>query len=164
MVCWEKEYPMNKDNQDSITSIQRKIAVETFNTTWDVIDIQERSEADELRMLHLAHTSRFLWGEVGDPVNYARGDWLLSRVYALLGYGELAFRFGEQSLAWCEKHAVEDFDLAFAYEVLARACLVSGDREKAVKYISRAKSAGDKIADPGDRKFFFYELDQIQDK
>ena len=41
-------------------------------------------------MLHAAHASRFHWGEVGEPVNFARGEWQISRVYAVLGRPEPA--------------------------------------------------------------------------
>jgi hypothetical protein len=35
-------------------------------------------------MLHMAHASRFHWEQVGTPANLARGEWLCSRVYAVL--------------------------------------------------------------------------------
>ena len=41
-------------------------------------------------MIHAAHASRYHWGEVGDDVNLARGEWQCSRVYAVLGRGEPA--------------------------------------------------------------------------
>lgn len=62
--------------------------------------------SDDDRMLHLAHASRHHWGEVvgstdlgqGGPANLARGEWLCSRVYAVLGRAEPARHHAERLL------------------------------------------------------------------
>jgi hypothetical protein len=56
---------------------------------------------------------------------------------------------------------VGDFDLAFAYEGLARAHAVAGDAAKSQAYLKKAQAAGEQIEDAGDRDYFFGELETI---
>jgi hypothetical protein len=42
----------------------------------------------------------------------------------------------------CEVNGIGDWDLAFAYEALARAWRVAGDRDQAARFLLQAKAAG----------------------
>ena len=141
--------------------IHRKFAIESFNSTWDLLDKTDRSQEEDLKMIQLTHVSRFHWGEIGVPMNFARGDWQISRVYAVLGFGEVAFKYAESSMKHCKKNNIGDFDLAFACEALARASAVSGDTQKVEKYFQLAKNAGDEIEKEEDRAYFLKELSTI---
>src|SRR5687767_11503363 len=105
-------------------------------------------------MIHAAHASRHFWGRVGAPENRARGEWQCSRVYAVLGRGEPAIHHAKRCLELCEEHGIGDWDLAFAYEALARAHRAGGDEAAAGRYKALAREAGDAIADSGDREVF----------
>ncbi len=48
---------------------------------------------------------------------------------------------------------IGDWDLAYAYEALARAHALAGNAE-AEEWKAKARSAGDAIADPEDREHF----------
>lgn len=109
-------------------------------------------------MLHMAHASRFHWGEVGEPLNLVRGEWLCSRVYASLSRPEPARYHAERSLEICEANGIGDFDLAFAHEAIARALRVGGDREAAVREANVARELADGIADSEDREYFLADL------
>ena len=61
-------------------------------------------------------------------------------------------------------HDLKDFDLAFAYEAMARACDLAGDEVETAKYITLSEEAGALIADEGDQKYFFSELLTIHPK
>jgi hypothetical protein len=56
---------------------ERRVAVDLFNQVWELLETPSRSPAQEDRMVHAAHASRYHWGEVGEPANRARGEWLL---------------------------------------------------------------------------------------
>jgi hypothetical protein len=56
---------------------------------------------------------------------------------------------------------VDDFDLAFAYEALARAASVAGNAAEKVKYLALAQEAAEHIADPGDRDVVIHDLETI---
>jgi hypothetical protein len=52
----------------------------------------------------------------------------------------------------CEDHGLGDWDLASAYEAMARASGVAGDAAAASTWKSGAVAALDAIADPADRE------------
>jgi len=139
----------------------KALGVDYFNGTWDLLEKQDRSRADDDRMLHMAHASRFHWGEVGEPINFARGEWQVSRVYAVLGRSEPAVFHGRRSLEICQANGIGDFDLAFAYEALARGYRVGGDKAEAARYLDLAREAVAGIKDPEDRDWTVKNLDEI---
>ncbi|WP_238378835.1 hypothetical protein [Halalkalibacillus sediminis] len=138
-------------------------AVSNFNLTWDLIDKVNRSKEEDLLMIHQAHASRFHWGQIGTPIELARGEWQISRVYALLQMGESALYHAEMCLGYCEENDIGDFDLAFAYEALARAYKVSKFKTMSEKYYDLAMRAADDIEKPEDRNHFLSELGTIKD-
>jgi hypothetical protein len=148
---------MAEENQN----LHRKFAVDCFNGTWDLLDKVDRTTEDNFKMIHMAHASRYHWGEIGSPVEFARGDWQISRVYAVLGMGEASYIYAESCLKHCLENDIKDFDLAFAYEALARASAILGDKTKLEEYKSQANKAGEAIRDQGDRDYFFSELKTI---
>ncbi len=139
----------------------RQLGVDLFNDTWTLIDKQERSADESDEMIHVAHASAYHWRQVGAPLNFARSDWLLSRVYALLNRPEAALYHGQHSLDICLAAGIGDFDLAFAYEALARAHAVAGQALEAEAYLVQAREAGRQIAEEDDRQYFFAELESI---
>ncbi len=117
--------------------------------------------ADDDRMLHMAHASRYHWGQVGSPENLARGEWLCSRVYAVLGRAEPCRHHAERVLELCRDHGIGDWDLAFGYEALARAFAVASDPERAARTIAQAIAAAEDIADAADRRLLLSDLQTI---
>ncbi len=145
----------------SLQEWHRKQAIENFNTTWDYIDKKDRTQEDNINMIHTTHASRFHWGKIGTPLNFARGEWQISRVYSLLGMSESALYHAKLSLELCLKNDIKDFDLAFGYEAVARAYMVAKDEEQMKKHIILAKEASENIEKEEDKKYFLSELDSI---
>jgi hypothetical protein len=52
-------------------------------------------------MLREAHASRFHWGEIGTPLQFERGEWRISRVYAVLDRPQAAIRYAQRCLDIC---------------------------------------------------------------
>lgn len=140
----------------------RQMGIDLFNSTWTLIDRPNRTvdEADE--MIRVAHASAYHWRQVGRPLNFARSDWLLSRVYALLDRPEAAAYHAQRCLDICQAANIGDFDLAFAYEALARASAIGGQNDTAGEYLALARVAGEQIEDDDDRQYFFAELGSIR--
>ena len=149
----------------------KKMATELFNRTWDLIDKGDKRTPDENdEMIHAAHASRYHWGVVvaaktpnTGPTNLERGDWQISRVYALLKHHAEALYHAERCLRLCQTHKIGDFDLAFAYEAMARAYATLSGKPGDVKhrYLALAKKAAESIAKEDDRKYFLNELKTI---
>lgn len=140
----------------------RKFAVECFNRTWDLLDKADRNHDEDIKMVHTAHASRYHWGEIGTPLEFARGDWQISRVYAVLGDGSSALKYAEESLNHCLKNNIKDFDLAFAYEALARASALLLDEDGYQQYFNLAEGAASGIQEENNRTYFLSELNSIK--
>ncbi len=133
----------------------RQLGVDLFNATWTLLDKPDRTHDEDEAMVHTAHASRFHWSQASHEAKHqARGEWQLSRVYAVLGRGEPAVHHAGECIEWCGRGDVEDWDIAFAYESMSRACAVAGDADSAAMFKRLAREAGDAIADPEDRVQF----------
>ncbi|MGD0803222.1 MAG: hypothetical protein ABSA11_04020 [Candidatus Bathyarchaeia archaeon] len=62
------------ESKEGLVNSDRKRGIDLFNKTWDLIDKKDRTHSDDLNMIHSAHTSRYHWGMVGEPINLARGE------------------------------------------------------------------------------------------
>jgi len=139
----------------------RRLAVDLFNATWRLMEDDTRTAADDDRMLHTAHASRYHWEWRGTPTNLARGEWLCSRVYAVLERGEPALHHARRTLELCRENAIDDWDLAFAHEALARAYAVCRDADRARSATEQALACAEDVADPEDRALVLADLETI---
>jgi tetratricopeptide (TPR) repeat protein len=140
---------------------ERRLAVDLFNGVWRLLERGDRTVDDDDEMLHMAHASRYHWGQVGTAVNRSRGEWQCSRVYAVLGRAEPALHHAQRNLDLCRAHDIADFDLAFAYEALARGSAVAGDLAQARAWTEQALAAAADIADDEDRELLLADLKTI---
>lgn len=135
---------------------ERKLAADLFNGVWALMETEDRSAAQDDRMLHMAHASRYHWEQVGTPANLARGEWLCSRVYAVLRRPEPALHHARRVLELCTEHGLDDWDLAFAHEAIARGLALAGDASGAEAEIRAARAVP--IADDEDRELLERDL------
>ena len=132
----------------------RALAIATNNLTWALL---EDDPIDVSDVLHTAHAAAWHWAVVGEPVNHARAEWLVGHVYAVLGWGQPAQHHAARSLAVCEEHGLGDFDLAYAYEGVARAAAAAGDAATAADFKDKALAV--EIADDEDRELFTRDVE-----
>jgi len=139
---------------------RRRLAVDLFNRAWELMLLPERTPEQDDELLHTAYASRHHWSQVGTVANIARGEWQLSRVYTVLGRPEPALYHAERCLAYCESDpdALEDWDLPYAYEALARAQLVAGNEDEAKRFAAQARELGQVVADDEDREHLENDL------
>jgi len=112
-------------------------------------------------MLHAAHASRYHWGHAGTPLNRSIGEWQVSRVYAVLGRTEPALYHGRRALEIARRNRLSRFHLAYAYEALARASAVAGQRRARNRYLREARRIGAAVRDRDDRRMLLEDLATI---
>ncbi|MFL5779221.1 MAG: MerR family transcriptional regulator [Chloroflexota bacterium] len=132
----------------------RQLGKDLFNHVWSLLETAERSTGQVDEMIHAAHAARYHWGVVGHDGNRARGEWQCSRVYAVLGRAEPALWHARRCVEIAEAggEGVEDWDVAAAYEAMARASIVAGDAAAGRDWKRRAAEAAAGIADPDERE------------
>lgn len=139
----------------------RKIAVNCFNRVWELLDNKSRNTREENEMIHAAHASRYHWGEIGTPLEWERGEWQISRVYATLKRAEPALYHAQNCLEICTENKIGDFDLAFAYEAMARAYKLSGQEKESQAFVNLAEEAAQHIEKKDNQTYFLSELNTL---
>ncbi len=142
--------------------IHKNLAVNLFNKVWNLIDLKNRSEEETETMINAAHASLYHWRQVGEPLNFARSEWQVSRVYSLCARVEPALHHAANCLQICEQYGIGGFDLAFAYEALARAHAIEGNISKVKEFRELALAAAENIKEKDDKIYFLSELASIK--
>src|SRR3954447_1340682 len=117
---------------DQRVTDHRQLGVDLFNETWRLIE----SRDDDALMIDCAHASAYHWALAPEckPENRARSAWQISRTYTVAGRSAEALFHAERCFQLCERYGLGDWDLAYAYEALARASLAAGDRDAGGQY------------------------------
>ncbi|UCD06361.1 MAG: hypothetical protein JSV98_03800 [candidate division WOR-3 bacterium] len=136
----------------------QRFAIECNNAVWSLLSKESRTTGEDEDLIHAAHASHYHWARIGKPINIQRGHWLISHVYAVLNMPDPALYHASKCLALTEEHGFVDFDLAYAYEAMARANAAAGDEKEAVKYLNLARQAAEKIELDEDRQLFISDL------
>jgi len=146
--------------------LHRKFGVEGNNATWRELDAggpgPDASDDDRALFLYRAYASAYHWmeTETATAANLARGEHLIARAAVAVGEPETAIRHATRCRDLCVANpdVVEDWDLAFAEEALARAHAASGDSATATSHHAEASRLGAAVTDEDDRKVFLDEL------
>ena len=142
----------------------RRLGVELYNGTWELIERPDRTPDEDDEMLYRAHASGYHWLQAPHTTaNRARSHWLCSRVHAIAGQPEGALYHARRCLELVESAPaeIEDWDLAGAREALARAHLTAGETEEARRHYELARKEAAKIAEGDDRKHIEADLDAL---
>lgn len=152
---------MSEEKAYTEAEANRFFAIQFNGQVWNLLDKAERTKEEDELMVYSAQASCRHWLEAGTGVHHQRGEWMIARVYTVLGSAGAAVFHANRCLELTDKHAelMEDFDWAFAYESVARANAAAGNREEALKYIELAKKAGEAIEADENREMFFGDFD-----
>ena len=122
---------------------------------------EKRTADEDQAMVNAAHASLYHWSKVGTAVNLQRGEWMLARVYTVLGRTEAARLHAQRCFDLTEAN-MDDmavFDKGYAFEAMARSLALAGKKDEAAEYLGKAKAVADTIEDEEDRKWFVGDLE-----
>ena len=137
---------------------RRRAAVDTFNYVWTLMDKADRTPQETELMIHAAHAQRFLWEDVGEAVNHARGEWQVSRAYSVAERPGPALHHGRRALEIAETNELGPFDIACGHEAIARAYAVAGDDRAAAEHVRLGRQVAETISDEEDRELIVSDL------
>jgi hypothetical protein len=137
--------------------------VDLFNRSWRLLELPDRTADQDDELLHVVHASCFHWNEVGGPRQRRIGENQCARVYAALGRAEPALHHASRCLELVRANAEdhEEWELASAFEVLARAHLAVGTRSEAERYAALAREELAAIDDPDEREIIADQLAEL---
>lgn len=144
----------------TLEEAHRHFAKSINGRVWELLQKTSRSQDDDDEMLHAAHACAYHWKFVGNAVHRQRGEWLISHVHVVLGHANEALRHAERSfeITQSNKDLMHDFDIAYAFEGIARAQAMLGDEKIAKEFYGLAQQAGNAIADDEDRTIFMSDF------
>ncbi|MDH4214830.1 MAG: hypothetical protein OEV85_13010 [Candidatus Thorarchaeota archaeon] len=146
----------------TLDEFHKKMAITTNNGIWPTLDKEKPSKEELEEALHMAHTSLYHWSKIGQPINIARAEYMVSRVYSAFSWAEPALHHARRCLKITEETGIGDFDLAFAYEAMTRAYLAAGVKKECKKYQLLTQKAINAMKGEEDRKICQTELDKIE--
>lgn len=156
--------PVRNPSDEDVASWHRTFAPRAFNHTWTLLDAEELSREKEEEMLASTLAQRYHWYVVGSAKNKSVADWQVSRVAAVLGYADLARRFGERSLELAEANDLGPFYMGFAHEAIARAAAEVDDVETFTTHLEQARALLSDIEDPEDRDLLQSDLAEMSER
>jgi hypothetical protein len=156
--------PVENPPSADLETWHRTFAPRAFNQTWSLLDIEDPTREEEEAMLASTFAQRYHWYEVGSPRQRAIADWQVSRVASMLGYAELALRFGERSLATCLDNDLDAFVTGFAHEAIARAAAEVDDVDTFTEHLETAKEKLLEIEDAEDRDVLEADLTEMSER
>jgi len=150
---------MKKENHTLINSIHRYFAIEFNNTAMNYFDKENRTQEDTDDMIGYAHSALHHWKLFSDGkiVNVQRGEYVIAKAYALAGNKAEALHHAKRCLELTKKYSseMEDFDLAFANEIMSLANKINNNEDEFRKFRTLAEKSGNEIKDEEDRKVYF---------
>ncbi|MGD8823234.1 MAG: hypothetical protein PVG63_09050 [Anaerolineales bacterium] len=152
---------MPDDQSFSLEEAQTEFAKRTNGEVWDYLEKESRTADEDEAMLLAAYASYYHWSKVGTIVHRQRGEWMLSRVYTVLGQVEPALRHAQRCLELTETNVddMEVFDKGYAFEAMARSYALAGKKDQAKEYLDKAKAVADEIEDEEDKNLFVGDLE-----
>lgn len=153
---------MAKEPDFDTTAAHKYFSAHCFNTAWELIDKEERTAEENERMIQLCQASMWHWSCREDATDQTRsiGFWQAARAYALAGQPHSARRYGKLCLEAARECA--PFYKGYAYEALARAEMVAGDKPRMKEYLSRAGELADTVKGAEERKMLQDDLNSIK--
>jgi hypothetical protein len=150
------------NRQSGGRDLHRWFAVELNNSTWDLIEagLSEQSpRAEQEQALYAAYASTYHWMHAGTVANQGRGEHLIATVAVATGLLDVAARHAERYAELIAAHpaAFEDWDRAFAAEVIARVASRKGS-EDAARLKDEARALAEAVAGPEDRRICLERL------
>lgn len=125
---------------------------------WNLIEKPQRTPDEDRLMVALNQASIFHWSSRPDcdEKRLSVGYWQASRIQAVLGNAVEAGRYAEVCLGYSGK--LEPFYLGYAYEALARAAVVAGERGQAAEYLTRADAQAALVKREDERDLLLKDL------
>lgn len=156
--------PIENPAAEDVAAWHRTFAPMAFNRTWELLDADDLTREEEDEMLASTFAQRYHWYQIGTARNQAIADWQVSRVAAVLGYADLARRFGERSLEIAVEYDLDSFLRGFAHEAIARAAASVDDVETFTEHLELARAALAEVEDDEDRETLQADLAEMSER
>jgi len=139
-------------------------AAHCFNAAWDLMEKSNRTAEENEQMLRLSLASHWHWTQRNDYTAKTQSIayWQTARIYALLSQADNARRYAQLCLKTGHNQDVAPIYLAYAYEALARAEAVAGNKQEMARYLAEARQIANTIAESDSKQQLLDDLATIK--
>jgi hypothetical protein len=159
---------MGEENKDEMIDVHKKLAVDLYNAAWALVDKPDRTVDEDDEMVNTAHASAYHWSRLKGAIDdlrwrqsVPRSHNQLANVYLALKNAERALYHSNRTVETCKQYGIADFDIAAGYQTLALSYHLAGNAKERDENIRLAITAGNEIAAPGEKEFFFADLVKV---
>jgi len=147
-----------------IEAAHQFFSAQCFNAAWDLMEKSQRTTEEDEQMLRLSLASHWHWTQRNDYTAKTQSiaHWQTARIYALLGQADNARRYAQLCLQASQNQGVAPLYLAYAYEALARAEAVAGNKQEMILYLDEAHQVARKITESNSKQQLFDDLTTIE--
>lgn len=139
----------------------RKVAVESYNRCWDLLDRDDRSQDEDFDLLTSAFVSRYHRSLAGGPEQWTVSNWMVSRAAADIGEGSLSLAFARRANDAVREFDAPDWLVASAAEGMARAYAALGSEQDRDEWFNKAEGLVAALADEEDRELIASQLASV---
>jgi uncharacterized protein YndB with AHSA1/START domain len=142
----------NEASTDTDSEWHRAQAVEINNATFDLLGRTTLTSEEGEELVRRAYAAAYHWSQAvrRGPENAARAEYLIAKAHVRVGHAAEALRHANRCWELTTAAALNDFDLAYAHEVRARALALCGDADASAAEWRSALAV--RIADKDDRE------------
>lgn len=138
-------------------------AIECNNRAW-TLSVRQRTAAENVQMLNLAHAAAYHWDAVGSELNKMRATALLAEVHAAIGNGPVAMTLAQSMREFfLEQSDTPDWEVALTHTIVAHAAAAAGDKDAHRTAYDLATQTLAAIADDEDRAIVKETYDLVPD-
>jgi hypothetical protein len=137
------------------------LATQLFNRCWELLEMESRSNEDDVELITSALTSRYHWLNAGSAEQSIISDWMVSRAAGVVGAFELSLSFARRAHDASQNRDFPDWLVASTAEGMARAYACAGNAEEFAKWNALAGRLVDVIADEEDRALIAGQLAEL---
>lgn len=151
---------MSKKPEFDVDAAHKYFSAACYNNAWELIVKSDRTAEEDEEMIRLSLASTWHWTQREDCTdqNMSISYWQTSRIYSILGNASEAKRYAELCLDMSQSDEIPPFFLGYAYEALARAELVAGNKEKVENHLQEAHRILATLTDEDEKKFLGDDL------
>lgn len=139
----------------------REIATELFSQVLGLLHRDDRTCAENDRMIHAAHASRFHWEFGGTALNLALGEWQCARVHIAMKQTESALHHAWRYLEHAESYGLGAFHIAHAHLTVA-AALAAKDPDEAAHQLALAEELMPHITGEEEQKVLARDIEELK--
>ncbi len=147
-----------------IEAAHKFFSAQCFNAAWDLMEKSQRTAEEDEQMLRLSLVSHWHWTQRNDYTAKTQSiaHWQTARIYALLAQADNARRYAQLCLQASQSQDVPPLYLAYAYEALARAAAVAGNKQEMALYLDEARQIANTITESDSKQQLLDDLATIK--